>query len=130
MFSQNRPVNTLRITPHRAINAVAFASMSSTILTNLLLSPSFGTVGNAYGQIFIDGKSIGFPIPESHLHLYFRAYNVVLGAIPNSSVLSSVWLLKCTHSLVGNGYGSCLLYSDVCAMLSALQSTHIAFSKG
>lgn len=54
------PVNTLRITPHRAINAVAFASMSSTILTNLLLSPSFGTVGNAYGQIFIDELTMWF----------------------------------------------------------------------
>ncbi|KAL5515932.1 hypothetical protein EMCRGX_G001178 [Ephydatia muelleri] len=47
------PVNLMRITPHRVINAVAFASMSSTILTNVLFPPSFGTVGNAYGQVFI-----------------------------------------------------------------------------
>ena len=109
----------MRITPHRVINAVAFASMSSTILTNVLFPPSFGTVGNAYGQVFIDGESIAFPIPESNLYLYFRAYEVVLGAIPNSLVLSSVWLLKCTHSLVGNGDGNHLLYSDVCVMHSA-----------
>ncbi|KAL5515951.1 hypothetical protein EMCRGX_G001202 [Ephydatia muelleri] len=44
----------MRITPHRVINAVAFASMSSTILTNVLFPQSFGTVGNAYGQVFID----------------------------------------------------------------------------
>ena len=118
--SHNRPVNLLRITPHRIINAVAFASMSSTILSNFFSPTSFGTVQNEYGQVFIDRMSITFLILGSYMNMYFRAFKMVLGAIPNSSVHSPVWLLTCIHSLVGNDDGSCLLYLVVSAMHSAL----------
>ena len=65
-------MNLLRVTPHRIINAVAFASMSSTILTNLLFpTRTFGNVGNAYGQVFIEGKPIIFSIHVSNLYAYF-----------------------------------------------------------
>ena len=49
-------MNLLRITQHRIINAVAFASMSSSILANIYNPPSLGTVANEYGEVFIECK--------------------------------------------------------------------------
>ena len=65
-FFLNRPINLLRITRHRIINAVALASMSSTILSNVLLPPSLGTVENKYGQIFIDRRFNIFTMQETN----------------------------------------------------------------
>eukprot|EP00731_Ephydatia_muelleri_P001039 Em0001g1039a len=87
----------MRITPHRVINAVAFASMSSTILTNVLFPQSFGTVGNAYGQVFIDELTKWFWVLFQTV-LYFPLFGCLNAPIRWLGMM--VGTIYCTLTLI------------------------------
>ena len=113
----NRPVNLLRITPHRIISAIAFASMSSSILANFFNPPSFGTVSNPYGAVFVDCKLKLFAKCMNNCVLFIRAHNLGCCATSSNSIFSSVWLLLCIHWLAREIDGSNLQCCNVCNIL-------------